>query len=632
MAGFVKLVANFFANTSELEKGLSSASRKTRAFQKELKEISVTGTKALAGIGAAFGALTVQQSLFADQLGKNAQKYGVTVKALSELTYVADLAGIEAEGLAKSFKFMGKAILDSATGSKEQERAFKVLGLSAKELIGLKPEEAFEKIGDAIAKIENPTLKAALATAIFGKAGADLIPLFNAGSAALRQAREEAKRFGLTVYEFDTANIEKMNDAFTKVGQATAGAARQFAAGLAPSIAVVIEKFVSLVDWADKFRQFGSNIGLLVASGFTILDRVLRATKIAFDELAIKAYEARKAVGDFFKIDTSELDVKINAMKAKLSREKENLQLEIAFKKDSLQKSALEETAKAREEFAKENAKGGGSIFSGGIDAKTQSQLDMFSAKAEDTSKKIKDTLEGLRNEIELKRINISLEGKTDSEKAAAIKRAEILNTLAKEGIKLGKEKTAELDALVAKSKEYDDVLDKVNKREAERKQLQEDITSRFETAFEDAIINGKKLSTVLKSLASDMLNMLAKSALKSATGGIIDSIGGSLGGFFGSIGSSVVSSIGGLLGFAKGTDYVPRDMVANIHKGEMIIPAREAAQMRAGGGGASVVQNITIGTSVSTAVRAEVARMLPDLKRATVEAVQDSRMRGSTI
>jgi hypothetical protein len=44
---------------------------------------------------------------------------------------------------------------------------------------------------------------------------------------------------------------------------------------------------------------------------------------------------------------------------------------------------------------------------------------------------------------------------------------------------------------------------------------------------------------------------------------------------------------------FATGTDYVPNDMLANIHQGEMIIPRREADAIRGGGisgdGGGSV-------------------------------------------
>lgn len=42
-------------------------------------------------------------------------------------------------------------------------------------------------------------------------------------------------------------------------------------------------------------------------------------------------------------------------------------------------------------------------------------------------------------------------------------------------------------------------------------------------------------------------------------------------------------SDVGDFLGFASGADNVPNDMVAQIHKGEMIIPAGPAAAIRAG-------------------------------------------------
>ncbi len=52
--------------------------------------------------------------------------------------------------------------------------------------------------------------------------------------------------------------------------------------------------------------------------------------------------------------------------------------------------------------------------------------------------------------------------------------------------------------------------------------------------------------------------------------------MGSSLGGLFGSI-------IAGLAGFATGADNIPNDMVAQIHKGEMIIPAKGADAIRGG-------------------------------------------------
>ncbi|MGD0190196.1 MAG: hypothetical protein ABSD74_05610 [Rhizomicrobium sp.] len=45
------------------------------------------------------------------------------------------------------------------------------------------------------------------------------------------------------------------------------------------------------------------------------------------------------------------------------------------------------------------------------------------------------------------------------------------------------------------------------------------------------------------------------------------------------------IEAVGDLLGFDTGADNIPNDMVARVHKGEMIIPAHRAAEIRASGG-----------------------------------------------
>jgi hypothetical protein len=78
-------------------------------------------------------------------------------------------------------------------------------------------------------------------------------------------------------------------------------------------------------------------------------------------------------------------------------------------------------------------------------------------------------------------------------------------------------------------------------------------------SAFEDAIIGGKDFGDVLDGLAQDMLKMTIR---KAVTDPMSSFISGAIGSF--------------LPKFAVGTDYVPRDMVAMIHKGEKIIPAAQ--------------------------------------------------------
>lgn len=117
---------------------------------------------------------------------------------------------------------------------------------------------------------------------------------------------------------------------------------------------------------------------------------------------------------------------------------------------------------------------------------------------------------------------------------------------------------------------------------------------------------------------AAAALNVAA-AALSSAAAGQGFSAGlnfGSFGSLFGSSGGeAAIGNMGAdflIPGFAVGTSYVPRDMVARIHKGERIVPAAQnrpqfgyGRNERAIGGNLTIVQNIGVVSDTATARQA---------------------------
>ena len=204
--------------------------------------------------------------------------------------------------------------------------------------------------------------------------------------------------------------------------------------------------------------------------------------------------------------------------------------------------------------------------------------------------------------------------------------------------------KPFDLEKVLEDAKKTSEAMDNYKKKLEDAQKAQQDwnnATADSFIAIKDAMMQGGKMADNFKRMALSAINEVANSLIKMAfnaenkgSGGLFGGIASGLGGLFKSGFSGLGNWFSGLLpSFDVGSNYIPKDMTANIHKGEMIIPAREAAQIRSGGlGGGSVIQNVTIGAGVTTAVRQEVARMLPELKKATIDAVKDSRMRGNNV
>ena len=201
-----------FADDSKLVRGLKRAQAKLKAFGESVRNMGLK----LAGLGAAVVApLIASTKVFAkmgDDLAKMSARTGISVETLGELGFAADLSGASMEVLENGIRKMQRTLVDAATGMASAQDALAILGLTIADLDQLSPEQQFKLIADRLAKIEDPTIKAAAAMELFGRSGTQLLPMLAGGAAGIEQLQEQARKLGLTISTEDAKAAERFSD------------------------------------------------------------------------------------------------------------------------------------------------------------------------------------------------------------------------------------------------------------------------------------------------------------------------------------------------------------------------------------------------------------------------------------
>lgn len=220
----------------------------------------------------------------ADRLDNLAQKTGIAAASLSSLEIIARHSGVGIEALASGLVKFDKAISDAVGGAKEQATAFKLLGLSQEELKKSSPEQVLARVADQFAKFADGPNKDALALAVFGKAGADLIPILNQGGEALAAQRQEIEKLGLALDEQGLKKLTDFNKTLNKAGDIAVAFRNHIAIGMAPALDKLLKSFTDGAADVDKFADVEARAaagGQVLASGFVVLSHVITGTGTA---------------------------------------------------------------------------------------------------------------------------------------------------------------------------------------------------------------------------------------------------------------------------------------------------------------------------------------------------------------
>ena len=134
--------------------------------------------------GAGLAAMAKNAIDAADDMNDLSQKTGVSVESLSKFQQAANASGTSIEGVGAAMLQFTKRFQGGAGPAAD---ALKAISISATDASGkLKStDQVMLEVADKFKNMEDGGKKAELAMALFGKAGADMIPLLNGGSKAV---------------------------------------------------------------------------------------------------------------------------------------------------------------------------------------------------------------------------------------------------------------------------------------------------------------------------------------------------------------------------------------------------------------------------------------------------------------
>lgn len=176
-----------------------------------------------------------------DELGDKAERIGVSVDFLASMRFAAERTGASIESLDSGLQGFATSLGQARAGTGRMASFLaKVSPVLLKQLKGAKSnEEAFDLLAGAMAKIEDPAKRAALAQKTLGDAS--LAPLFAKGPKGIKELRDRYLELAGS-QKGAAEEAGKVDDALKEFKAATDGVKAALVEGLAPALRVIVDR------------------------------------------------------------------------------------------------------------------------------------------------------------------------------------------------------------------------------------------------------------------------------------------------------------------------------------------------------------------------------------------------------
>jgi hypothetical protein len=245
-----------------LRKEATDSRKAVQGLSESFLSVVKTGKQLLGALGIGTSLKALADGFLAtagamDDLADSAQKVGVAAEDLQKLRYAAKFSGVGAQELDTALKQLNKTLVEGRNANTDAAKALKQMGVDA----GGSTLDAVAKIADEFAELPDGATKTARAMELFGRTGADLIPLLNEGGDAIREMGDELERTGglLSTETLQAAN--DFNNNMDKLGTTLGAVKSSIVAGMLPALRDITAALTESARAGSAWTAFGKGIG-----------------------------------------------------------------------------------------------------------------------------------------------------------------------------------------------------------------------------------------------------------------------------------------------------------------------------------------------------------------------------------